>query len=365
MRNDRRYCVLLVALLLATARPGRADDAPAAGRRTAFLQGDAARQVMADDSDGYFGLMSPLDVAAKTGKPLDEGRTREERVAEAKRRHADAVLEWTAEERAALDAYVAKVDPVLREHYPRLAALPWRFVKVSGALGSGFPHTRADCIVLAEPVLAHFAPAPEDQDDVRFRQAVSLLFHEQLHVLQRKDPRRFDDLYTRVWQFRRVAGVDGAEKLNDRIVINPDAPLNEWVYPAAGDRWVWPLMVFRDGTDLTNASLTRMQQAVADVEPAGEKRFRVKASNGAAPQLAALESIDRFMDAFHPTQYCYHPNEASADLFATIASHDAFGPRDDAAAERREKLDATLDPLRKWFREHLGAGSRELPGPKR
>jgi hypothetical protein len=345
VRNDRRYCVLLVTLLLApAARPCRAGDAP----RAEFLEGDAARKVLADDSDGYFGLMSPLDVAAKTGKPLDDGMTAEQRVAEAKRRHADAVLEWTAEEREALTYYVSRVD--LREKYPLLAALPWRFVKVSSDLGSGLPHTRADCIILAEPVLARLAPAPKDPDALTTRRALSLLLHEQLHVLQRKDPRRFDDLYTRVWKFRRVESIDGGEKLNGRVIINPDAPRNEWVHPAAAGGWVWPLMVFRDGTDLTNASLMRMQQAAVDVAPADGKRFKLEAGE---PELVPLESVEGFMEAYFPTAYCYHPNEASADLFATLVSFDAFGAREAVPEDQRDRFDAALEPLRKWVREHL------------
>jgi hypothetical protein len=349
-----RLAVLLVALLL-VGRPCPADEAPPATKpRAEFLEGDAARRVMEDDSDGYFGLMSPLDVAAKTGKPLDESLTAEQRIAEAKRRHAGTVLEWTADERAALDAYVAKIKPVLREHYPVLAALPWRFVKVSAKLGSGFPHTRADCIVLADAVLAGLAPAPEHPDDVAFRRALSLLLHEQLHVLQRKDPRRFDDLYTRVWKFRRVDGVDGADKLSDRVITNPDAPRNEWVRPVGDGRWVWPLMVFREGTDLTNASLMRMQQAATTVEEVpGGKRFRLKA---AEPELVPLEQFEDYMKSFFPTAYSYHPNEASADLFATLVSYDSLGEKDSVPEEQREKFDAALAPLREWFREHLGEG---------
>lgn len=354
MTCTRRAAVVFIALAIVGHCRGADPAPPAAKPRTEFLEGVAARKAMADDSDGYFGLMSPLDVAAKTGMPLDEGLTAEQRVAEAKRRHATAVLEWTADERAALDAYAARLDPVLREHYPRLAALPWRFVKVSAKLGSGLPHTRADCIVLADAVLARLAPAPQEPQDVTFRRAMSLLVHEQLHVLQRKDPHRFDDLYTRVWKFRRVEVIDGAEKLNDRVIINPDAPRNEWVYPVAGGRWVWPLMVFREGTDLTNASLMRMQQAAAEVEEApGTKRFRLK---GPEPELLPLEEFEDYMKAFFPTAYSYHPNEASADLLATLVSYDSLGEMDAVPEEQREKFEAALDPLRKSFREHLAQG---------
>jgi hypothetical protein len=222
---------------------------------------------------------------------------------------------------------------------------------VSANLGSRQPHNPAHCNVLGDAVLARLAPAPENPQDVRSRRALSLLVHEQLHVLQRKDPRRFDDLYTRVWKFRRVETIEGGDKLNGRVIINPDAPRNEWVHPVSGGRWVWPLMVFREGTDLTDASLMRMEQAAAEVEEVpGGKHFRFK---GPDPELRPLEDFEDYMQAYFPTAYSYHPNEASADLLATLVSYDSLGEKDAIPEEQREKFEAALDPLRKWFREHL------------
>jgi hypothetical protein len=346
--------MLLAAQHVPVRRGYAADAAPAAGPRTEFLREDDARRAIVDDSaDGYFTRLTAVEVAAKTGKPV-EADTPDGRVAEAKCRYAEAVREFTDEEREAVGWYVVQVHQTLTEHYPRLTALPWRFIKVDGALEAGMPHTRGDCIILSEPVLNHLVNVRNDRPpEVALGAGGPMLVHEQLHVLQRKDPRRFDDLYTRLWHLRRVPTIAGAEKLKDRIVANPDAPLSEWVFPVGAGKWVWPLIVFPEATDETSASLRRMEMVAARVDEGAGQEFRLRAGGDGGPDLVPLENVEEYMATFYPTRYAFHPNEAAAALLERLIVFDSPGGRGRVPPDELEKMEAALRPVRDWFREHL------------
>lgn len=363
-----RYALLLFAVsLFLLASPSaprcRAEEGPPAAPRIAFLDAAAAKAAIVDDSaDDYFARLSRAEMAAKTGGPVP-GDTPAERIAETKRRYQKGVGTFTDAEKEALSWYVAKVDPVLREHYPRLAKVPWRFIKVGPTIESGFPHTRGGHIVLSEPVLARLVAVKQDDlGGLAVKQMGPLFVHEQLHVLQRQQPSLFDDLYTRVWKFRRAPKIAGAEKLKDRIVVNPDGPTNEWVFPVGAGRWVWPLIVLPKGADENTASLLRMEQVAVDVEALeGGKGFRVKTDEAGDPVTRPLHEVEAYMRTFHPSSYVYHPNEASADLLARLVAYDALGAKEDVPPDQLPAVEAALKPLREWFATNLGE-SRPQPG---
>jgi hypothetical protein len=321
-----------------------------------FLEGEAARDALLDDSaDGYFSRLTELEMAAKTGSPV-AGESRNERVEETRRRYAEGVRAFTEREQAALRGLVERIDPILRERYPRLAALPWSFIKVAASIESGFPHTRGAHIVLSEPMLMALA-AGQGKEAVEApggQMAAMLLLHEQLHVLQRKEPQLFEDLYTRVWKFRRAPQIEGAEKLKARMVVNPDGPDAVWILPVGDGEWVWPLIVFPEGMKEERAGLRHMQSIAVAIGAREGGGFRLKTDETGAPAIRPLEQSKEYMKAFYPSEYVYHPNEASADLFARLVLHDSFGADAEVPDERRERVEAGLKPIRGWFAKSLG-----------
>lgn len=359
--RSSRIVWLIPLMMAAGAGVCLGQEAAAAAKRVAptirFLAGEAARKALLDDSaDGYFDRLTELEMAAKTGSPV-AGETRKERVEETRRRYAEGVRTFSEREQAALRAHVERIDPILRERYPRLAALPWSFIKVTASIESGFPHTRGAHIVLSEPALMALAAGQGDEvaQAAARQMGAMLLLHEQLHVLQRKEPQLFDDLYTRVWNFRRAPQIEGAEKLKARIVVNPDGPDTVWILPVGEGEWVWPLIVFPEGMKEERAGLHRMQSIAVAVEAReGGGGFRVKTDETGAPVIRPLTQSKEYMKAFYPSEYVYHPNEASADLFARLVLHDSFGADADVPEERRERVEAGLKPIREWFAKKLG-----------
>lgn len=320
--------------------------------RVSFLGADAARAAIVDDSlEPYFDKLQPLEMAAKTGSPVP-GQTLQQMRAECRRRYQAGVLEFTEEEKDALQRCVSELHPVLEKSYPLVASTPWSFIKVSDIIEGGLPHTRGGHIVLSSSVARRFALLG-DGDDVLWGMA-GLLAHEQLHVVQRAHPDLFAGLYTETWGFLRAPRIERCAWLEEHQVVNPDAVDCGWVFPireGEGVRYIWPLVVLAD-----TAWAPRMPRDFRTIAVQVERTddgFRVRVGADGKPLFRDLWQEPDYMRAFAPSTYVFHPNEAAADLFARIVTFEAL--RDGGAPPRGDlwQPQENLAPLLEWFRKNL------------
>jgi hypothetical protein len=335
--NRRRFLVALALLL-----PNVASAAPS----VVFLDGNAARAAIVNDArDPYFARLQPLDMAAKTGSELTG--TPEQQRAETHRRYQAAVRPFRPEEQQAIRAYIEALAPMLRD-YPRFARQAWRFVKVADHIEGGLPHTRDDTIVLSEQVGRElFTMRRQLPEDAALLRAGMLLVHEQVHVLQRHEPRRFEALYTRSFGFRRVPPLALTAELVANEVINPDGLSCCWLYPRAGGDYLLPFLAYAERRGLRRLPEDFRMLAVS-VQPDGAGYRIVRDADGRA-RTEELERVTEFVEAFPLTRNYYHPNETAADLFAQLVLFDGqAGARMPAA--QREALEAAFAPLRSAFR---------------
>jgi hypothetical protein len=318
-----------------------------------FLDTALARLTIVDDrADPYFAFLQPVEMAAKLGTPA-AGRTLGAQRAEMQRQYQAAVLEFTAEEQEALRGFVTRLQPWLRE-YPALAQLPWRFVKVAEHVEGGLPHTRGDAIVL---------PADTVEDLVRLRarfceteslaRAARLLIHEQLHVLQRRDPARFESLYAEVYGFERVAPIALPAALRAQQVSNPDGQGCCWIYPlreGAGQRYLLPLLAFAARDGIARMPRDFRQLAVEVERVAGRAQLRHDAHG--AVRVTDLRLYSDYTAAFPMTPLVFHPHEIAAEAIAKMVVFDHVGATrwDEAQVAR---LDKTYAPLRAWAQVNL------------
>ena len=338
--------ILLACLLLCGAAAG-GEAAPS----IAFLDVEKARAAIADDPP-YFEQLQPMEMATKTGSPLP-GKTLFEQRAEFKRRYQAAVLAFTDAEKDALKTLVRRLDPVLREHYPLLGRMAWSFLKVDDTIEGKLPHTRASHIVLPQWVCTRMAKAvtPADPD---IGGAFDLLVHEQLHVLQRARPELFDSLYIKQWGFVKAEFITECPWLTERRLTNPDGVDCRWIFPLhekKGIRFIWPLIVLGDGPALRVMPQDARMLAVSVVEERGG--FRVQQEEDGRPVMQALVDIRPYRALFPPTTNIFHPNEASASLFAMLVVVDHFTPKALPEARKARLEAAVLGPLRTWARRNL------------
>lgn len=342
MQRCLRFGVVPLALLL------WARVLPAAGPSVVFLDGNAARAAIVNDArDPYFSRLYPLDMAAKTGAPLT-GSIDAQR-AETRRRYQQAVRPFRREEQEAIRAYIEALQPLLRD-YPRFARQPWRFVKVADHIEGALPHTRDDVIVLSEEVgKSLFDMRQRLEPETALLRAGMLLVHEQLHVLQRLDPRRFERLHTETFGFRR-ATLTVPDELVTIQPANPDGMSCCWLYPrATGGYWL-PYLTFAE-----RAGIRRMPEdfrmLAVQVALVG-KGYRVVRDRDGRVAAVDLASVREYVEAFPLTTNYFHPNEIGADVFSQLVLFDGV-----AAARmpvpQRDALEPAFAAVRPAFRAAL------------
>ncbi len=321
-----------------------------------FLDVQQGRRAITDDSDEpYFSLLRPHDMSAKTGRPIT-GATLDEQREECRRRYRDAVLEFTGDEKDMLLQAVRKLHPVLSSRYPRFASLPWSFLKVAGTIEGGFPHTRGDHVVLPVPSLANLERLRKRSPQDGLFRAASLLAHEQLHVYQRKRPRDFDGLYTDVWGFIRATRIEGCPWLDEHEAVNPDATDLGWIFPLRKpppERLIWPRVIYReseskDGRVYSMAEDFRMVAIEVEKTPEGH---RVRMDARGRPLMSDLNEVPEYMRTFPGQDYVFHPAEAAAAYFGSLAAIEALVDPEKLQEKARRAFENDFGAVRAWFKE--------------
>ncbi len=335
--------------------------------RIRFLTRSEGQIAILDDSlEPYFEELQPLEMAAKTGSPLDGSRSLVSQQAECKRRYADSVLDFTPEEEAAVRWYIQQILPPLKKQYPLFANTSWSFIKISASIEGGLPHTRGESIILAPVVLESIVELWHDEpQSMSTPQIGELLIHEQMHVFQRTHPDFFTSLYQDLWGFRFTPPIPLNAWLLQHHLANPDAVRCQWVFPLQetnGTRWIWPLVILKDTTQLPRMPQDFQMIAVPVKET--DQGFRLLSSKLDFSSVTNLSSLDAYVRQFPGTTDIYHPNEASADLFAKIVIFDAWNEKQNISAQDRQIWDRDHSPVRMWFQSHFQPAPESVSSAK-
>jgi hypothetical protein len=215
---------------------------------------------------------------------------------------ADTALEWTEAERRGF----ADVLPRLQRF---LAPMRWSapstilLIKASDRLMEGFPHTRANAIVLQEGMLRDALANPRLMD--------YLMAHEAFHVLTRADAHLREDLYETIG-FRACGSTELPPALAELRLTNPDEPEKRYAIRLAQGEMM-PLVHFAShAIDATQGFSTYARTSWLPVERIGG-RCRVRDERSTTERLEGLyEQVGR------NTAYVIHPEEILADNFALL-----------------------------------------------
>jgi hypothetical protein len=281
-------------------------------------QSEARAALTTGEERGYYARLQLPEMRAKTGLAL-QNTTLESAREQVREAYGARVEEFSADEQLALREVTAGLQGLLRARAPLYARTPWVFIKISSTIEGGLPHTRGDCIVLSDGIVARIAQLRAKGPITSPLGLWSLLIHEQTHILQRRHPGLFAPLYTQDLGFRHVVLAPAPPWLLERNVVNPDAPDADWVYQvgdASARRWILPDVL------LLNLDHPRMPDdfkvVALDVrEQAGAWTF---AEHGTPPAFQALADLPDFVRAFPDHSELFHPNEISAGLLAAIIS---------------------------------------------
>ena len=334
----------LVLLLLLPA-PSYLRAAP----QVSFADLQTARAAIVDDP-AYFDRLQPMEMEAKSGRPLAAATLVQQRT-EFRRRYQAGVRGFSDEEKTGIRNVVAIVDRAVRQNYPRYADTPWNFLKVTDNIEGGFPHTRGKYIIFCESVCRWLAAERGGPAGRRVPlDKMELLLHEQMHVFQRAHAEEFDSLYAGLWGLIRAKAIATCPWIVEHQLVNPDAIDCPWVFPIRrpdGIRYIWPLCSLPDGPGPKHMR-TDFSQMAFYVTPVGDG-FRVEQSSDGRPKYAPLLSVRAYCDVFPLSTNIYHPHEAAADLFAKLVLFDAYNSARMSPAQRAVE-EKSFAPLRQWFR---------------
>jgi hypothetical protein len=342
--------------------------------RIEFLAGDAARAAMIGEAnESYYKLRQPMEMAAKTGRPVP-GQSLDQQRAECRKRYQRAVTDWTPDEKESVQWYVSDLLPATAQ-YPLFAHTPWSFIKLNGPIEGGQPFTRGKSICLPSSLLTGMVRRRQDlRNNALARRAKdqtewtalagfgTLLIHEQCHVLQRQHPENFANLYTDYWGFQYATKIERDDWLTEHQLLDPDGTDTRWVFPIKDNqetRWIWPLVILQDPEGPTGPSFADMRMIAVELEPSQNGVFKVKTVPNGLLVYRGLMREQRYVAVFRPSREIFHPNECSADLFSRIiATQNIPGNPPEEAREGLAMARQLLKPLQGQFLKIMSGASQ-------
>lgn len=281
---------LSVAAALVLAAAGTAH-----AQQFEFASQGQAREILGRQ-DAYVHSTAPRErsVILKTEAPVTP-----ERFARAM---AETALEWSEEERRGF----AEVLPRLQRF---LAPMRWKapstilLVKVSDRLMDGFPHTRANAIVLPEGMLRDALARPVLMD--------YLMAHEAFHVLTRADSQLREELYSAIG-FRACETTELPAVLAEQRITNPDAPEKRYAIRLTRGE-VMPFVHFvPEPIDVTKGFSVHARTSWLPVD-------RHDGNCRARDERLTTDSLEGLYEQVgRNTGYVIHPEEILADNFALL-----------------------------------------------
>ena len=181
------------------------------------------------------------------------------------------------------------------------------FAKISRDVEFGYPHTHKDTIFMSHDTIHQ-----------NLKDLIYVIVHEQMHVMQRKKPEAFKNLYLNYLNFKQGRLVLG-DSFVRLIRSNPDTrfnPDNEFIYDD-GDGNYYYLNAFFKANQPDN---------LGDVEYLAIKCNHSRAQNGndifiATSEKTEINSLKNFNRFFNISGNHYHPNEISAELISFYFSN--------------------------------------------
>ena len=141
-----------------------------------------------------------------------------------------------------LDFYINKIKIIfVKNGLNNLNKFRWKFIQSINNLEDSMPYTIDDKIVFSkkqlDKELNNFLGGNIDK---RF---IETLIHEQIHVIQRQNQRKFNSHYKKIYGFllSKVPVEKIPKKIKTKYMTNPDSNFDFWIYKI-NDRDYYPIL---------------------------------------------------------------------------------------------------------------------------
>ena len=226
--------------------------------------------------------------------------------------YCDNVLEFTNDEKT-------KIKSVVNYIYRNISSKflsyfkNWRFAKFSNSIENGYPHTHGDVIFLSQKLVDNLTEEYNTPLDIRnISNLVDTLIHENVHVLQRKYPKKFESLYSKYWHFKKVEDIKGIENYLDNYRTNPDGMDLYYVFKNK----LWLGCIYK-----TN-SKKRMDMVYYYAVPVKKQSDNVFTFDETrdVETLSSNKEFSEFFEGIYGN--LYHPNELAAEALAKYLTYE-------------------------------------------
>lgn len=319
------FLVVVVSLPSAAARQSQSKR-PA----ISFATAGEGRRILTTRDD-FVARLSAFDRAARAGTDREVSEQEYLQFVSAN------VLEWTAKDKAVVEAAWSALGPKLDE-----MALPFPpticMIKTTGREEGGAEYTRSNAIVLPQASLN-----PSSHGSLE-----SILAHELFHVLSRYNPQLRDKLYE-VIGFQPCGEAPFPAELASRKITNPDAPKNDHcirLQAGGGAIWAVPILFSRTpryDTAQGGPFFRYLEFKLLVVQREGSSPTARATYGVAHPTLLDLDQVSGFYEQVgRNTDYIIHPEEILADNFKLLLVGKADVPSPDVL----RRLSAVLGQAR-------------------
>lgn len=268
----------------------------------------------------YPKLLQPLEIYVRTHKavpiqPLAQMRH------QVLQHYCNSLLDFTPVEEKAITWYVKMVCQMMRQKANRILPKYWKFIKLRTALDWDFPYTLNDSIVLPETKVRGMVAAYCQRNPDFIVSYFKLLFHEAVHLHQKRHPGLYQKIYHDAWGFRCVKpqNIIYLPKYLNYWVTNPDAMQIKWVIPiiqsGTNQRvdWYLPLLI------LDPNNIQKQLGILIKLEKVYNEKIR-EYQYYTTPNYRTICSLKEYTEKFYGMdRQLYHPHEIMAHLITDYA----------------------------------------------
>lgn len=212
---------------------------------------------------------------------------------EMKDMYVNNVMDFTVDEKNAITNAINYLFSQYKNKVPLIKE--WNIIKLNNIMDWGYPFTLDKYIVL-----------PSERISSNAKELAKTLFHEQLHIIQRKEPTIFKEFFTKQWKFESYELPDDPW-INEYLVINPDSD-DFYKWKLTDELYLVPLPT----TYNKQYSFTEMGMFL-------NEKGKILAK-GKLPYVVPLRQVADYTTRFYNAGSLYHPNE----IFATILTEMLF-----------------------------------------
>ena len=232
------------------------------------------------------------------------------------------LVPWVAHQKKSITAVVEQLQQACWSWRKLLCGAPWKLIQVDNRLEDGMPHTIHSAIVLPVWLVEALCGPPGSAAHTR---AVETLVHERVHVMQKVGRGWFDGLYG-LWGFKRV---EGAPPRHLSAVHHIHATLPTRTNPDTPDQWVlgnrWYLFVHLPEDTRTMRSVEYYIVDLDSHRPTTDTKGTKCTNHTNNTSFQKLDDCKWYNTFYGGVGHCYHPDESSAVLLASLIMHDNGG----------------------------------------